>query len=56
MDWDDQQIATALGMEAEELIRLKAQTGYAELFSKRQYSRSWEEVPDVDSQQSSHAT
>jgi len=42
--WTDQDIATHLGMEAEEVLRLKSQTGFAELFAKREYSRSWKEV------------
>lgn len=48
--WKDTEIAKHLGMDGEELLRLKAQTGYAELFAKREYSRSWEEIPDTDMQ------
>lgn len=44
--WTDQEIATHLGMEGEEVLRLKSQTGFAELFSGREYSKSWEEVGD----------
>jgi ParB-like chromosome segregation protein Spo0J len=44
--WNDIDIAKQLGMEAEEVLRLKAQTGYASLFKKREYSRSWDEMPD----------
>jgi len=46
LGWKDQEIALHLGMEAEEVLRLKAQTGYASLYARREYSRSWEEVPD----------
>ena len=46
--WTDQEIATHLGMEGEEVLRLKSQTGFAELFANRSYSRSWEEI-DADS-------
>lgn len=53
--WKDLDIAKHLGMEAEEVLRLKAQTGYAELFAKREYSRSWEEIPDVDSEREASA-
>ncbi|MGG1673958.1 IbrB-like domain-containing protein [Paenibacillus sp. NRS-1783] len=38
----DEQIATNLGMDADEVLRLKQQTGIAELFRNREYSRSWE--------------
>lgn len=46
-DWTDQEIAKHLGMEADEVLRLKSQTGVAELFAKREYSRAWEEVEDT---------
>lgn len=46
----DLEIAEHLGMEAEEVLRLKQQTGFAELYKKHPYSRSWEEVPNADSQ------
>lgn len=42
--WTDQEIATHLGMEGEEVLRLKSQSGFSELFSGREYSRSWVEV------------
>jgi ParB-like chromosome segregation protein Spo0J len=45
---DDADIAQRLGMEDEEVYRLKQITGIAELFKNQMYSRSWEiqEVPD----------
>lgn len=50
--WTDQEIAVHLGMEGEEVLRLKSQTGFAELFANREYSKSWIEVLDerTDSQ------
>lgn len=46
--WSDHEIATHLGMEGEEVLRLKSQTGFAELFRDRSYSHAWEEIPNVD--------
>ena len=37
----DIEIAKELGLTADELIRLKAQTGLAKLFENQPYSRSW---------------
>lgn len=37
----DQAIARQLGLSADELIRLKAQTGIATLFANQPFSRSW---------------
>lgn len=39
---DDEAIAKHLGMELEEVFRLKQVTGIAELFKNQTYSRSWE--------------
>lgn len=39
---DDEAIAKHLGMELEEVFRLKQITGIAELFKNQTYSRSWE--------------
>lgn len=41
LGWDDIDIAKHLGMEAEEVLRLKQQTGLAGLFKDQPYSRSW---------------
>lgn len=46
--WKDLDIARHLGMEAEEVLRLKSQSGYPALFAKREYSRSWEEAEGDD--------
>jgi ParB-like chromosome segregation protein Spo0J len=37
----DEEIAQKLGMEIEEVFRLKQITGIAELFKNQQYSKSW---------------
>jgi len=42
--WDDATIAKHLGMDADEVLRLKQASGIAELFRNRQYSRSWDVV------------
>jgi len=44
---DDQEIAIKLGMELEEVYRLKQITGIAELFKNQEYSRAWE-IIEVD--------
>ena len=38
---DDEEIAKLLGMELEEVFRLKQVTGIAELFKNQPYSKSW---------------
>lgn len=40
--WDDGRIAVELGMESDEVLRLKQITGLASLFRGREYSRAWE--------------
>lgn len=44
---DDAEIAQRLGMELEEVFRLKQITGIAELFKNQIYSKSWEMI-EVD--------
>jgi ParB-like chromosome segregation protein Spo0J len=41
-NWTDGKIAKELGMEADEVLRLKQITGLAELFSNREFSEAWE--------------
>jgi ParB-like chromosome segregation protein Spo0J len=41
-NWDDQKIANELGMEADEVLRLKQITGLAELFADQEFSEAWE--------------
>ncbi len=45
---DDQEIAAKLGMELEEVYRLKQITGIAELFKNQEYSRAWEIIEEED--------
>jgi hypothetical protein len=40
----DEEISKHLGMELEEVYRLKQITGIAELFKNQTYSKSWEMV------------
>ena len=39
--WDDAVICNKLGMEPEELIKLKHVTGFSKLFQNTEYSRAW---------------
>jgi ParB-like chromosome segregation protein Spo0J len=41
-NWDDEKIAKELGMEPDEVLRLKQVTGLAELFAEREFSEAWE--------------
>lgn len=39
--WDDADICNELGMEPEELLRLKHITGFSKLFANMEYKRAW---------------
>jgi hypothetical protein len=39
--WTDAEICNELGMEPEELVRLKHITGFSKLFADAQYNRAW---------------
>lgn len=41
-NWSNGKIAKELGMEPDEVLRLKQVTGLAELFSDREFSEAWE--------------
>lgn len=41
-NWSDSRIAKELGMEPDEVLRLKQITGLAELFTDRDFSEAWE--------------
>jgi ParB-like chromosome segregation protein Spo0J len=41
--WDNNEISEHLGMELEEVIRLKQITGLKEAFANHEFSKSWEE-------------
>lgn len=40
--WTDSEIAAELGMDADEVLRMKQTTGIAALFKNHTYSRSWD--------------
>ena len=44
--WNEQEISKHLGMELDEIIRLKQITGLKELFSEHEFSKSWEEFEE----------
>lgn len=39
--WEDHEICNELGMEPEELLRLKHVTGFSKLFENHEYSKAW---------------
>jgi ParB-like chromosome segregation protein Spo0J len=41
-NWDDRRIAKELGMDADEVLRLKQIGGLAELFADRGFSEAWD--------------
>lgn len=41
-NWSDDRIARELGMDADEVLRLKQVTGLVELFRHREFSEAWE--------------
>ncbi|MCD8493841.1 MAG: ParB/RepB/Spo0J family partition protein [Alphaproteobacteria bacterium] len=41
-NWTDEKIAKELGMDAEEVLRLKQLTGLAEAFEDHEFSKAWE--------------
>lgn len=41
-NWSDDKIAKELGMDADEVLRLKQITGLAELFADREFSEAWD--------------
>lgn len=44
-NWSDEKIAKELGMEPDEVLRLKQITGLAELFADAEFSEAWELAP-----------
>lgn len=40
--WDDAEICNHLGMEPDELLRLKHITGFSKLFQDTEYNKAWE--------------
>jgi len=47
-NWSDERIAKNLGMEADEVLRLKQISGLAEMFNDRDFSEAWEVEFDDD--------
>lgn len=45
-NWNDAKIARELGMDADEVLRLKQITGLAELFAEEEFSEAWEVAND----------
>jgi ParB-like chromosome segregation protein Spo0J len=45
-NWDDEKIARELGMDTDEVLRLKQISGLAEMFADREFSEAWEIVDD----------
>jgi hypothetical protein len=45
--WPDERICKELGMESEELIRMKYITGFAKLFENVEYQRAWESKAQI---------
>lgn len=41
-NWSNEKIATELGMEPDEVLRLRQVSGLAELFADREFSQAWE--------------
>lgn len=41
-NWSDKKIAKELGMEPDEVLRLKQISGLAEMFANREFSQAWE--------------
>ena len=40
-NWSDEKIAKELGMDSDEVLRLKQVSGLAELFADKEFSKSW---------------
>ena len=43
MGWGDTEICEKLGMDLDEVVRLKQITGLKEAFMNQEFSKSWEE-------------
>lgn len=44
--WSDAKIGAELGMDADEVLRLKQITGLADIFADKEFSQAWEMVDD----------
>jgi hypothetical protein len=45
--WQDADICNELGMEAEEILKLKHITGFSKLFDNVEYKKSWENKSQI---------
>tara|TARA_B110000503_G_scaffold12308_1_gene16745 strand:- start:843 stop:1508 length:666 start_codon:yes stop_codon:yes gene_type:complete len=52
--WEDHLICEELGMEAEELLRLKHITGFSKLFSDAEYKKAWESKKQLQTKKEYH--
>lgn len=43
-NWSDEKIARELGMDADEVLRMKQISGLAEMFADREFSEAWEVI------------
>lgn len=43
-NWNDEKIARELGMDADEVLRMKQISGLAEMFADREFSEAWEVI------------
>jgi ParB-like chromosome segregation protein Spo0J len=46
--WDDVAVCNELGLETEELVRLKHITGFSKLYADREFSKSWETTHQLE--------
>ena len=47
-NWSEAKIGKELGMEPDEVLRLKQISGLAEMFADREFSEAWEYAPDAE--------
>lgn len=45
--WSDEDVCNELGLEPEEMVRLKYTSGFAKLYRDKQYSQSWETTNQI---------
>ena len=48
--WEDSKICNELGLETEELVRLKHVTGFSKLFEDTEYTRAWKAKKQIQLQ------
>jgi hypothetical protein len=46
--WSDSAICAEIGVEAEELVRLKHVTGFSKLFENVEYRKAWETKRQIE--------